>query len=180
MRICGLSLCTISANNWRMSGLLPTAMSAPASTPPSSASSATSAIPAGSRHLRTLTQVGGLLAVWFAADSLTRAFGWSMSPGVLGLLGVLVLLLSGRLQVGWVKDGANWLLGELVLFFIPCVVAVINYLPLFRREGVQLVIAVTAGTVLVMAATALAVHAGCRLEAQLEARRVRARSNGAQ
>ncbi|UBM12389.1 CidA/LrgA family protein [Cupriavidus metallidurans] len=169
-----------------MSGLLPTAMSAPASTPPSSASSAsaastaTSAIPAGSRHLRTLSQVGGLLAVWFAADSLTRAFGWSMSPGVLGLLGVLVLLLSGRLQVGWVKDGANWLLGELVLFFIPCVVAVINYLPLFRREGVQLVIAVTAGTVLVMAATALAVHAGCRLEAQLEARRVRARSNGAQ
>ena len=108
-----------------------------------------------------------MLVVWLAADWLTRTLGWSISPGVLGLLAVLGLLMSGKASVGWVRDGANWLLGELVLFFIPAVVAVINYLPLFQREGVQLVIAVTVGTVLVMAATALAVHAGCRLEARL-------------
>jgi len=114
-----------------------------------------------------VAQVAALLAVWFAADWLTRKLGWSISPGVIGLLGMLGLLLTGRAKVGWVKDGANWFLGELVLFFIPCVVAVVNYLPLFRREGVQLVVAVTVGTVLVMAATALAVHAGCRLETRL-------------
>ncbi|SDP39362.1 Putative effector of murein hydrolase LrgA, UPF0299 family [Ralstonia sp. 25mfcol4.1] len=108
-----------------------------------------------------------MLAIWFAADWLTRTLGWSMSPGVVGLLAVLGLLLSGKADVGWVKDGADWLLGELVLFFIPCVVAVVNYLPLFRSEGVQLTIAVAVGTILVMAATALAVHAGCRLERKI-------------
>ncbi|WP_066735603.1 CidA/LrgA family protein [Cupriavidus sp. D384] len=133
-------------------------------------------LPAPSRFrrlVRTAAQVAALLGIWFAADWLTRTLGWSMSPGVVGLLAVLGLLLSGKADVGWVKDGADWLLGELVLFFIPCVVAVVNYLPLFRSEGVQLTIAVAVGTVLVMAATALAVHAGCRLERKI--RRMRGR-----
>ncbi len=147
-------------------------MSAPASAhrpgPQSAHPSVASSVQSVPTHpLRTVAQVAALLAVWFAADWLTRKLGWSISPGVLGLLAVLGVLLTGRGKVDWVKDGANWLLGELVLFFIPCVVAVVNYLPLFRREGVQLVIAVTVGTVLVMAATALAVHAGCRLERRL-------------
>lgn len=151
-------------------------MSAPV-TPVTTTNAATAASPVpprSTRLFRTATQVGALLSIWFAADWLTRAMGWSISPGVLGLLAVLALLLSGKAEVGWVKDGADWLLGELVLFFIPCVVAVVNYLPLFRTEGVQLTIAVTVGTVLVMAATALAVHAGCRLERRV-ARQVVAR-----
>lgn len=148
-------------------------MSAPV-TPTNAATAASPVPPRSTRLFRTATQVGALLSIWFAADWLTRAMGWSISPGVLGLLAVLALLLSGKAEVGWVKDGADWLLGELVLFFIPCVVAVVNYLPLFRTEGVQLTIAVTVGTVLVMAATALAVHAGCRLERRV-ARQVVAR-----
>jgi len=151
-----------------MSALPHIAMSAPASPSVSTRASAARSVQSVPTHrLRTVAQVAALLAVWFAADWLTRKLGWSISPGVIGLLGMLGLLLTGRAKVGWVKDGANWFLGELVLFFIPCVVAVVNYLPLFRREGVQLVVAVTVGTVLVMAATALAVYAGCRLETRL-------------
>ncbi|MBY4729108.1 CidA/LrgA family protein [Cupriavidus pauculus] len=123
--------------------------------------------PAWRQLARTVAQVGALLGVWFCADWLTRSLGWSISPGVLGMLAVLGLLLSGKADIGWVKSGSDWLLGELVLFFIPCVVAVVNYLPLFRAEGVQLTIAVGVGTILVMAATALAVHAGCRLERRI-------------
>lgn len=138
-------------------------MSAPVIAP-NAAPAASLPVSRSRRWLRTIAQVGALLAIWLAADWLTRTLGWSISPGVLGMLAVLGLLLSGRAEVGWVKDGADWMLGELVLFFIPCVVAVMNYVPLFRAEGVQLTIAIAVGTVLVMAATALAVHAGCRLE----------------
>jgi len=120
--------------------------------------------------LRVAFQIAMMIAIWFAASELMRATGVSMSPGVVGLLAVLGLLLSGRGNVRWFRDGANWLLGELVLFFIPCVVAVMQYGQLFRTQGVQLVIAVVVGTVLVMAATALAVHLGCRLERRLERR----------
>lgn len=120
---------------------------------------------------RRLAQVGAIVAIWLAAAALARVAGLDISPGVIGLLAVLALLLSGRARADWIEDGAQWLLGELVLFFIPCVVAVMQYGALFRREGVQIVLAVALGTVLVMAATALAVHLGCRLEQWLQARR---------
>ncbi|QET01430.1 CidA/LrgA family protein [Cupriavidus pauculus] len=121
--------------------------------------------------MRVALQISMMVAIWFAASELTRVTGLGMSPGVVGLLAVLALLLSGRGNVVWFRDGANWLLGELVLFFIPCVVAVMQYGQLFRTQGVQIVIAVVVGTVLVMAATALAVHVGCRLERWIAARR---------
>lgn len=120
---------------------------------------------------RRLAQVGALVAIWLVAAALARVAGLAISPGVIGLLALLALLLSGRARPDWIEDGAQWLLGELVLFFIPCVVAVMQYGALFRREGVQIVLAVALGTVLVMAATALAVHLGCRLEQWLQARR---------
>ncbi|NYH99911.1 CidA/LrgA family protein [Cupriavidus plantarum] len=121
--------------------------------------------------MRVAAQIAVMVAIWLAAAALTRLTGLAMSPGVIGLLAVLGLLLSGRGNVLWFRDGANWLLGELVLFFIPCVVAVMQYGHLFRTQGVQIVIAVVVGTVLVMAATALAVHVGCRLERWIAARR---------
>ena len=45
----------------------------------------------------TVAQVGALLGVWFCADWLTRSLGWSISPGVLGMLAVLGLLRLGFL-----------------------------------------------------------------------------------
>lgn len=108
-----------------------------------------------------------LVAAFAVAAQLTSLLHLPLAPGVVGLLTVLALLFSGIVKVEWIKGGANWLLSELVLFFIPSVVAVVKYFDLFRREGVQLVLAIAVGTLLVMAATALAVHVGRRLEDRL-------------
>ena len=123
------------------------------------------------RGLRTLTQIALLGAVWLAATKLVAALSLPLSAGVLGLLFVLALLLSGGVAVESLKDGADWLLNELILFFIPSVVAVVKYGHLFREQGVQLVLTIAAGTVLVMVSTATAVHLGCKLEARLHAHR---------
>jgi holin-like protein len=117
--------------------------------------------------LSSIAQVAAFVLVWLGASTLTETFALPISAGALGLLAVLALLLSGAVKVNWLKGGADLILNELVLFFIPCVVAVIKYADLFRAEGVQLVFSVTLGTILVMASTALAVHAGCWLEKQL-------------
>lgn len=105
------------------------------------------------------------MLAWWAASIVGRTFGIPISAGVLGLLAVLALLFSGVLKANSLEGGATWLLDEIVLFFIPCVVSVVDYFDLLRQQGVQLVLAVGAGTVLVMASTALAVHLGCRVEA---------------
>ncbi|ARP90680.1 hypothetical protein CAL14_10500 [Bordetella genomosp. 9] len=128
------------------------------------------------RPMTVSVQILALVFCFAAAVHLTAWLRLPLAPGVVGLLAVLALLLSGAVRVEWIKGGANWMLNELVLFFIPSVVAVVKYSDLFRREGVQLVLAIGFGTLLVMAATALAVHAGRRLEdwlAQLARRQTR-------
>src|SRR5262249_55321642 len=71
----------------------------------------------------TVLQIAAIIGIWWSASALTHTTGLALSPGVIGLLAVLALLLSGRVEARWIEDGAQWLLGELVLFFIPCVVA---------------------------------------------------------
>ncbi|MFC4274107.1 CidA/LrgA family protein [Achromobacter aloeverae] len=121
-------------------------------------------------HASRLGQSLLLVLAFGAAEGLTALLHLPLAPGVVGLLAVLGLLLTGIVKVEWIKGGANWMLNELVLFFIPSVVAVVKYFDLFRRVGVQLVLAIALGTLLVMAATALAVHAGRHLEDRLARR----------
>lgn len=108
-----------------------------------------------------------LALVWVCASAVTRLAGLSISAGVVGLLFVPGLLLAGLLDVRWIKSGAAWLLGELILFFIPSIVAVVQYQDLMRQQGLRLLFAIAAGTILVMTCTAVAVHAGGRLERRL-------------
>lgn len=127
-----------------------------------------------------LAQVCFFVAIFIVASRLQTFTRVPLSAGILGLLLVYVLLSTRVLPVTWVRRGATWLLGELVLFFIPCVIEVMRYADLFRHEGVQIVLAITVGTILVMVSTALAVHAGCKLEDRLAQRRGRAPSSHTQ
>ncbi|WP_262421704.1 CidA/LrgA family protein [Paraburkholderia sp. UCT31] len=96
--------------------------------------------------------------VFLVASKVVALFDLPVSGGILGLFCVLALLLAGLLDSKHVEGGATWLLGELVLFFIPSVVALTKYVHLFREFGLQLLISISAGTVLVMTATAATVH----------------------
>ena len=122
------------------------------------------------RVLRVLTQIALLSAIWFAAKELVDLLSLPISAGVLGLLGVLALLLSGLISTRALKDGADRLTGELILFFIPSVVAVVKYAALLRATGVQILVSIIVGTLLVMVTTAWAVHWGCLVESRLRER----------
>jgi len=124
-------------------------------------------LPSWRRACTLVGQIVFFVLVWQLAATLVRITGLSISEGVLGLFALLCLLLTGTLDVRWIKSGASWLLGELVLFFIPGVVAVIKYQDLLRKEGWQLLFAIAFGTILVMVCTAVAVHLGCRIEQRL-------------
>ena len=49
----------------------------------------------------------------------------------------------------------QWALGELVFFFIPIMVSVLQYQDLLMSEGWQLILTIAVGTALVMISTAL-------------------------
>ncbi|MGQ7883754.1 CidA/LrgA family protein, partial [Burkholderia pseudomallei] len=101
-------------------------------------------------------------------------FGVPVPSGVVGLAVLLALLLSGRVAPGWVKDGANWLLSDMLLFFIPATVAAVQYGGLFKADGWRLALVVVAGTTFVMLSVAIAVDVAAGFERRLAVMRVRA------
>ncbi|MGI4857582.1 MAG: CidA/LrgA family protein [Janthinobacterium lividum] len=119
------------------------------------------------------TQVSALVALWFAADALVRWLHLPLPAGVVGLLLLLGLLSSGWFAPRWIKSGADWMLSEMLLFFVPAAVAIIQYGHLIENDGVRLALVVVPGTLLVMCATALAVEFGVRMERGLLLRRLR-------
>ncbi|MPW44479.1 CidA/LrgA family protein [Acinetobacter guerrae] len=117
---------------------------------------------------KVIVQIGLLLAFWWIGSILQHGLNLPISAGVIGLFLVLVGLSSGVFKLQWIKAGSDFMLAELVLFFIPCVVGLINYKSLFITEGWQLVSAVVIGTVCVMVATAYTVHLCFKLESRLK------------
>lgn len=110
-------------------------------------------------------QIALLVVFWWAGSLLQGWLNLPISAGVVGLFLVLLGLLSGLFKLEWIKTGSDFILGELVLFFIPCLVGLINYKTLFMTEGWQLVSAVVLGTICVMVFTAYSVHICFKLEA---------------
>lgn len=119
-------------------------------------------------HFKILTQLGLLFLFWAIGLLLQQLFNIPISAGVLGLFCMLLCLLTGILPLPWIKAGSDLILSELVLFFVPCVVGLINYQALFVRQGWQLILAVGLGTLAVMLVTAYSVYLGFKLEAWLK------------
>ncbi|CAG4904011.1 CidA/LrgA family protein [Paraburkholderia saeva] len=134
-------------------------------------------LPAGvrpvARFARIAVQSAALAVVWYVADFIVRRLGLPVPGGVVGLVAMLALLFSGGLPARWIKSGADWLLSDMLLFFIPAAVAAVQYGGLFREDGWRLALVVVAGTLMVMVAVAFAVEQAARLERRLALRRVR-------
>ena len=66
-----------------------------------------------------------------------------------------------------VQLGAAWLIGELLLFFIPPVISVIKYEGLFEQYGTNILFTLVMGSVCVMFGTGFVVDRVFRFERQL-------------
>lgn len=128
---------------------------------------------AARRAGKVMAQSALLAGVWFVADLLARAAHLPVPGGVVGLVLLLALLFCGGVAPRWVKAGADWLLSDMLLFFIPAAVAAVQYGGLFRADGWRLALVVVGGTLMVMVAVAFAVDQAARLERRLALRRVR-------
>ena len=124
----------------------------------------------GHSIIKTTAQLALLLLFWAIGHGLQQRLHVPISAGVLGLFLALAALLCGVLKLDWIKGGADFVLGELVLFFVPCVVGLLKYQALFQRQGWQLISTIAIGTVCVMVATAYAVYLGFKLEHTLKQR----------
>jgi holin-like protein len=73
---------------------------------------------------------------------------------MVGLLLLLLALAAGIVKLEWVEQGGNWLLAELLLFFIPSAIGIVNYDAMFSWQGIESVLLVGISTFIVISTTA--------------------------
>ncbi|PMC40260.1 CidA/LrgA family protein [Bacillus sp. UMB0899] len=77
-----------------------------------------------------------------------------LPSSMIGLGFLLLALFTGIVKLKWIEKGANFLLAELLLFFIPSAVGIVNYDEIMSFQGLELVLIIAASTFIVMAVTA--------------------------
>lgn len=128
--------------------------------------------PQGSAWLQRVQvplQVALYVGLFLASEQLVNWLHLPLPANIVGMLLLLAMIMLRVLPLGWVKAGASWLLAEMLLFFVPAVVAVVNYGDLLRVEGWRILLVIGLSTLLVLAATSLVVERVYRFELWLAA-----------
>jgi holin-like protein len=124
-------------------------------------------------RLQVPIQVVLYAALYLVADRLVTLLHLPLPANVVGMFMLLLLIMSGILPLKWVKAGSRWLLAEMLLFFVPAVVAVVNYTSLLMVEGWKIFLVIAISTTLTLGITSLVVDRIYRLELRLAERKVR-------
>ena len=109
--------------------------------------------------------------LFLIADRLVTLLHLPLPANIVGMLMLLLLIVFRVLPLKWVKAGSRWLLAEMLLFFVPAVVAVVNYAQLLMVEGWKIFLVIGISTLLTLGATSLVVDRVYRLEQRLAARK---------
>ncbi len=99
-------------------------------------------------------QLGFYIGLFVACDRLVSWLHLPLPANIVGMLLLLALIVTRVVPLNWVKAGSRWLLAEMLLFFIPAVVAVVNYGDLLRVDGWRICVVIGVSTLLVLASTA--------------------------
>ncbi|MCY1278030.1 Holin-like protein CidA [compost metagenome] len=114
------------------------------------------------RFTRLCSELAVLIGLYAVGTLLAGWLGWPVPGGVIGLALLLAAFASGRVQPAALKLGAGLLLAEMLLFFIPALMSLLDYGTLVRTEGWRILLVIGVSTLLVMLSTALAVEWVCR------------------
>jgi holin-like protein len=123
-------------------------------------------------HSNRLTQIALIAVFWLVGEGIARLSGLPVPGGVIGMALVLLLLVTGKISLRSMRGGAQWLLADMLLFFVPAVLAVLDHSEFLGLVGLKILAVILGGTIAVMCTTALAVDFGYRMMMRRELRDV--------
>ena len=93
-----------------------------------------------------LLQIGLLILFSLLGQALVGWSGLPLPGGVIGLGLVLALLASRLLRASNLQRGASLLLGEMLLFFVPAVMSLLDHREFIGLLGLKLLLVIVLGT----------------------------------
>ena len=82
-----------------------------------------------------IIQVVFLHVFLFLGAALKEVIPLPIPASMFGLFLLFIALNFKIIKLEWVERGANWLLAELLLFFVPSAVGIVNYDEIFSVQG---------------------------------------------
>ncbi|WP_336996922.1 CidA/LrgA family protein [Leclercia sp. M50] len=120
--------------------------------------------PAVVQRLQVPVQVLLYAAIFVFAEYLVRWLHLPLPANLVGMVLMFSLILCRVIPLSWVRAGSRWLLAEMLLFFVPAVVAVVNYVQLLMVDGWRIFAVIALSTLMVLGATAWVVDKVYRFE----------------
>lgn len=121
------------------------------------------------RFIRLLIELVVLLAVYLLGCQLAVWLAWPIPGGVVGLGLLLATFASGLVKPAALQLGAGVLMAEMLLFFIPALMSLLDYGSLLRNDGWRILLVIGFSTLAVMLVTAFTVELVCRWRLRHEA-----------
>lgn len=96
-------------------------------------------------------QVLAFMALYYVGAVISYSLNIPVPGGLIGMAILLVLLGGGYVKLEWFEDGAAFLISNLLLFFVPSAIGIIQYNYLFGSVGILLLAVVITSIVAVLA-----------------------------
>ncbi|EJO9860964.1 CidA/LrgA family protein [Salmonella enterica] len=120
--------------------------------------------PAVVQRLQVPVQVLLYAGLFIFSQYLVSWLRLPLPANLVGMVLMLALIVCRIIPLSWVRAGARWLLAEMLLFFVPAVVAVVNYAHLLLADGWRIFSVIAISTLMVLGATAWVVDKVYRYE----------------
>lgn len=111
---------------------------------------------------RVVSEMAVLLAIYFIGCQIVAVLHMPIPGGVIGMALLLLAFATGWVNPATLQLGAGVLMTEMLLFFIPALMSLLDYGTLVRTEGWRILLVIGVSTLLVMVVTAFTVEAVCR------------------
>ena len=118
---------------------------------------------------RLATELAVLLAIYLLGCQMAVWFSWPIPGGVIGMVLLLLAFALGVVKPAALQMGAGLLMAEMLLFFIPALMSLLDYGALLRSDGWRILLVIGVSTLMVMLVTAFTVELVVRLRRSREA-----------
>ncbi|KOY01112.1 CidA/LrgA family protein [Pseudomonas nunensis] len=118
---------------------------------------------------RLIAELAVLLAIYLLGCQLAAWVAWPIPGGVIGMALLLLAFAFGWVKPATLQMGAGLLMAEMLLFFIPALMSLLDYGGLLRDDGWRILLVIGVSTLMVMLVTAFTVELVVRLRRSHEA-----------
>ncbi|WMM88970.1 CidA/LrgA family holin-like protein [Heyndrickxia coagulans] len=98
-----------------------------------------------------MLQIVGLYLFAEVMGAVAKLLHIPLPGSMLAMIALFLLLQFGIVKMGWIEIGANFLMAELLLFFIPSAVGMVKYRNLLVHNGPEILVVILISLIAAMA-----------------------------